>query len=123
MSEVYLARSGGIIGWFLPSPIPNWQQTIDAALFRMEWGPFGVFDVCIQDAPTPLLNAVPWAQLRGDCDETWDGGESRQATISTAGLSSRDTRRLLIFRVDRKWHRFQKIADFEFASVRIGACL
>jgi DnaK suppressor protein len=56
-------------------------KAIDAALDRVERGTFGVCEVCLQDIPTPRLNAVPWARLCRDCKEQQDTGEPRQTSL------------------------------------------
>jgi DnaK suppressor protein len=56
-------------------------KAIDAALYRIERGTFGVCEFCMQDIPTPRLNAVSWARLCRDCKEQQDTGEPRQTSI------------------------------------------
>lgn len=66
-------------------------KAIDAALFRIERGTFGVCEVCTQPIPSPRLHAVPWARLCRDCKEQQDTGEPRpvgSAQLQRAGRAT-----------------------------------
>ena len=56
-------------------------KAIDAALFRIERGTFGVCEVCTQPIPSARLNAIPWARLCRDCKEQQDTGEPWNASF------------------------------------------
>ena len=56
-------------------------KAVDAALFRIERGTFGVCEVCTQPIPSARLNAVPWARLCRDCKEQQDAGRPWYAAV------------------------------------------
>ena len=61
-------------------------KAVDAALFRIERGTFGVCEVCTQPIPSARLNAVPWARLCRDCKEQQDTGAPRPGSIPHESL-------------------------------------
>ena len=58
-------------------------KAIDAALYRVDRGTFGICEICSEPIPAPRLNAVPWARLCRDCKELQDAGAPRLAAFRT----------------------------------------
>jgi len=56
-------------------------KAIDAALYRVDRGTFGICGVCAEPIPAPRLNAVPWARLCRDCKELQDAGAPRPGSF------------------------------------------
>ena len=61
-------------------------KAVDAALFRIERGTFGVCEGCTQPIPSARLNAVPWARFCLDCKEQQDTGAPRPGSIPHESL-------------------------------------
>ncbi len=55
------------------------MKAIDAALYRVEKGTFGVCEGCQKEIPAARLKAVPWARQCRDCKEQQDSGETSSA--------------------------------------------
>lgn len=66
-------------------------KAIDAALFRIERGTFGVCEVCAESIPAVRLNAVPWARLCRECKEQQDAGEPWHASVPQRLSRDRDS--------------------------------